>query len=137
MNWLTVALIPVGGNRGNGGTPPAWAIALLVVVCLAFPAFIIVGSILQARRKRQAHETNVASGVPMAATVILLSQHPTVAGVFDVTLQVAHPHGAFVVLLRSMIPLQNLLQLQVGATVPVRVAALDNVELAMPGVSHV
>lgn len=140
MNWLTVALIPPSGIQGSHEAPPPFAIALIVVVVLAFPALIVVMAILQNRRTRRARAANLASGVPMTARVMVLAKRGTGSvvpeGVFNVTLEIAHPRGPFVVVLPTIVAIPSLAQLQVGMTVPVRVAAADNVEITLAGVRH-
>ena len=132
---VLLAGIPPGGLTGNGFDPTIVAIILGSFVVILLPVFLLV--LWKLRREKRDHELNVRTGVPADARVVLLEGQPG-RDRYRLTLQVTPPAGdgdgqPFVAVLFAEVPQPFVPLVQVGATVPVRMASRTNIELTLPG----
>jgi hypothetical protein len=132
-----IALIPRGS--GNTGPPPPWLIPFIVALLgsiFLFVVIVIVRSLRSEKRRRARIAAARAGGRRAHARVILLERSNSGGDVYTITVEVA-VQPPFVTRTIAEVPLAQVPQVQVGATVPVCYDPADPpvVGIELPGVS--
>ncbi len=135
---LRIAL-PAG--NGNTGPPDPWLIAGIIGSAVGLSSITPIVLLVLYRRYKVRLALNEREGVPAMGKVLLIETISPYGGVktrYQLTVEVAPVPSKgvqipFTTVVTTSMPAANLATVQVGATIALRVAAKDNIEVVLPG----
>ena len=135
---LSVA-IPVG--NGNTGPPDPWLMAGIVGSVVGLSSMTPIVLLVLYRRHKVRLALNQREGVPATGKVLwieTIAPFGVVKTRYQITVEIAPVSSKgvqvpFTTVVTTLMPAANLATVQVGATIALRVAAKDNIEVVLPG----